>query len=116
MASTRSSVVSLYKRLVHLGREYPDVSTNCLAKKKVFRPQHFITTHQLILTYEMYWFVCQKPEVLLRRIHDAFMRNKDLSDPEQIQQCLEKGDYIAKELEALYMLRKYRTMKSRYYD
>ena len=64
----------------------------------------------------MYWFVCQKPEVLLRRIHDAFMRNKDLSDPEQIQQCLEKGDYIAKELEALYMLRKYRTMKSRYYD
>ena len=61
-------------------------------------------------------FVWQKPEVMLRRIHDAFMRNKDLSDPEQIQQCLEKGDYICKELEALYMLRKYRTMKSRYYD
>ena len=54
--------------------------------------------------------------MLLRRIHDAFMRNKDLTDPEQIQQCLEKGDYIVKELEALYMLRKYRTLKSRYYD
>merc|ERR1712027_156415 len=24
MGSTRSSVISLYKRLVHLGREYPD--------------------------------------------------------------------------------------------
>jgi len=81
MTSTRSSVISLYKRLVHLGREYPE-----------------------------------KPEELLRKIHNAFMRNRDLTDPKEIQQCLEKGDYIAKELEALYMLRKYRTMKSRYYD
>ena len=61
-------------------------------------------------------YVCQKTEELLRKIHNAFMRNRDLTDPKEIQQCLEKGDYIAKELEALYMLRKYRTMKSRYYD
>ena len=26
-----------------------------------------------------------------------------------------KGDYIIKELEALYMLKKYRTLKRRYY-
>jgi len=26
------------------------------------------------------------------------------------------GDYIVKELEALYMLRKYRTLKRRYYE
>ena len=48
--------------------------------------------------------VCQKPEELLRKIHNAFMRNRDLTDPKEIQQCLEKGDYIAKELEALYSL------------
>ena len=72
--------------------------------------------NRLLEHFQILKFSCQKPEVLLRRIHDAFMRNKGLTDPEEIQQCLEKGDYIVKELEALYMLRKYRTIKNRYYD
>jgi len=49
------------------------------------------------------------------RCHGAFMKNKDLS-PEATEEWIAKGDYIVKELEALYMLKKYRTLKRRYYD
>jgi len=48
------------------------------------------------------------------RCHGAFMKNRDLP-PEQVDEWLVKGDYIVKELEALYMLKKYRTLKRRYY-
>ena len=44
------------------------------------------------------------------------MKNKDIEDPEKIEQLLGHGNYIVKELEALYMLKKYRTLKRRYYD
>jgi len=49
------------------------------------------------------------------RCHNAFIRNKDL-EQEQVDEWLVKGDYIVKELEALYMLKKYRTLKRRYYQ
>jgi hypothetical protein len=41
---------------------------------------------------------------------------KDENDPEKIEQLIGHGNYICKELEALYMLKKYRTLKRRYYD
>lgn len=44
------------------------------------------------------------------------MKNKDEKEPEQIKQMLARGDFVVKELEALYYLRKYRAMKKRYYD
>ena len=50
------------------------------------------------------------------RVHGAFMRNRDLKDEEEIEQHLAKAEYIKKELEALYSLKKYRTMKNRYYS
>lgn len=49
-----------------------------------------------------------------RKCHAAFMRNKDLNEKEA-EEWVKKGDYIIKELESLYMLKKYRTMKRRYY-
>ncbi len=48
------------------------------------------------------------------KCHAAFMRNKDLG-PQEVETWLEKGNYIIKELEALYMLNKDRTLKRRYY-
>jgi len=48
------------------------------------------------------------------RCHSAFMKNSQLP-PDQVEPWLEKGDYIVRELEALYMLKKYRTLKRRYY-
>jgi len=48
------------------------------------------------------------------KCHGAFLKNKEIP-PEQVEEWLAKGDYIVKELEALYMLKKYRTLKRRYY-
>ena len=47
---------------------------------------------------------------------NAFCRNKDVTDPEEIERLLARGEFVKKELEALYMLKKYRTLKKRYYS
>lgn len=44
------------------------------------------------------------------------MRNSRETNPEAIQNLIGRGEYVVKELEALYALRKYRAMKKRYYD
>ncbi|CAG2054477.1 unnamed protein product [Timema podura] len=49
------------------------------------------------------------------RLKRAFTKNKDVEEPEQIELLLSHGQFVVKELEALYMLRKYRTLKKRYY-
>lgn len=43
------------------------------------------------------------------------MKNKDVKDPEKIEKMIAHGEFVVKELEALYMLKKYRTLKRRYY-
>ncbi|XP_055385694.1 electron transfer flavoprotein regulatory factor 1 [Condylostylus longicornis] len=46
--------------------------------------------------------------------HEAFIKNKDEQHPQKIKELLVKGRYICNEIEALYHLKKYRSMKSRY--
>ncbi|KAH6920339.1 hypothetical protein HPB50_028673 [Hyalomma asiaticum] len=41
------------------------------------------------------------------RLKAAFLKNRDVKDPEQLTMLLARGQYIIKELEALYMLKKY---------
>lgn len=43
------------------------------------------------------------------------MKNKDETDPQKIAKQISRGDFIIKELEALYRLKKYRYLKSKYY-
>ncbi|XP_030751517.1 electron transfer flavoprotein regulatory factor 1 [Sitophilus oryzae] len=50
------------------------------------------------------------------KLHNAFFKNRNETNPEKIEQMIKHADYIVKELEALYMLKKYRTMKRRYYN
>lgn len=50
------------------------------------------------------------------RLKLAFSKNKDVKDPTQIKQLIERGEFVIKEIEALYYLRKYRAMKQRYYE
>ena len=57
-----------------------------------------------------------EPEKLTSRIHGVFMKNAGKTDPKEIEELIAKGNYIVKELEALYSLKKYRTIKRRYYD
>ena len=51
-----------------------------------------------------------------KKLKAAFMKNKDVTNPKEIKKLIARGNYVAKEIEALYMLKKYRTMKKRYYD
>lgn len=55
-------------------------------------------------------------EYFREKLHKAFMKNKDVTDPEVIEKMIGHGKFVVKELEALYMLKKYRTLKRRYYD
>ncbi|XP_067349469.1 LYR motif-containing protein 5B [Channa argus] len=50
------------------------------------------------------------------RLRVAFTKNKSVQDPEKIKELIARGEYVARELEALYYLKKYRAMKKRYYD
>uniref|UniRef100_A0A8C7T1K9 Electron transfer flavoprotein regulatory factor 1 n=1 Tax=Oncorhynchus mykiss TaxID=8022 RepID=A0A8C7T1K9_ONCMY len=50
------------------------------------------------------------------RLKGAFMKNKDVTDPKEIKKLVDRGEFVIKELEALYYLRKYRAMKKRYYE
>lgn len=45
----------------------------------------------------------------------AFL-NTTINNEQDLQVALDKGDYIVKELEALYFLTRYRDMKRKYYD
>lgn len=55
-------------------------------------------------------------EYFRTNLRRAFEKNKTERDPERIDKMLAHGDFVKKELEALYMLRKYRTLKRRYYS
>ncbi|KAG8222772.1 hypothetical protein J437_LFUL006798 [Ladona fulva] len=50
------------------------------------------------------------------RLKASFMKNKDVTDPKTIEKLIARGEFVVKEIEALYMLKKYRTLKRRYYD
>lgn len=55
-------------------------------------------------------------EYFREKLKRAFMKNREVTDPEQIKVLIGRGEFVIKEIEALYMLRKYRTMKKRYYE
>ncbi|KAJ3372919.1 hypothetical protein GGF31_001456 [Allomyces arbusculus] len=48
------------------------------------------------------------------RLKRAFQGKASLTDPAEIEKALAHADYVKREIEALYSLRKYRTMQRRY--
>uniref|UniRef100_A0A1I7XLE0 Complex1_LYR_dom domain-containing protein n=1 Tax=Heterorhabditis bacteriophora TaxID=37862 RepID=A0A1I7XLE0_HETBA len=75
--------------------------------------------HRVINLYkELYHIGREYPKGALwfhERLKSAFIKNKNEMDPEKVEELIKRGEYVVKEIEALYMLRKYRTMKERYY-
>lgn len=55
-------------------------------------------------------------EYFRTRCYRVFLKNSKETDPAKIDQMIKHGEYVIKELEALYMLKKYRTMRARYYS
>jgi hypothetical protein len=45
----------------------------------------------------------------------VFDKNRNEKDTQKIQELIGRGNYVLKELEALYKLKKYRTIKRKYY-
>ena len=56
------------------------------------------------------------PEKFRGKCHAAFLKNSTEKDPEKVEKLIGLGEYVVKEIEALYTLKKYRAMKKRYYD
>jgi len=48
------------------------------------------------------------------RLHKAFMSQAHLQDQEKIKEGIKRAEYVKKEIEALYYLKKYRSMNQRY--
>ncbi|BFZ60806.1 hypothetical protein YB2330_001858 [Saitoella coloradoensis] len=48
------------------------------------------------------------------RLHDAFMKKAKLSDEGEIRKGLEFAEFFRKEVETLYYLKRYRTLRKRY--
>ena len=49
------------------------------------------------------------------RAKRAFAKGSGETDPQKIRELIQRGQFVLKEIEALYMLKKYRTLKKRYY-
>ncbi|KAI8394320.1 uncharacterized protein BYT42DRAFT_554204 [Radiomyces spectabilis] len=48
------------------------------------------------------------------KLKAAFMKNRNLTEEADIKKALAFGEYIVKELEMMYYLRKYRALRKRY--
>ncbi|KAK1756942.1 hypothetical protein QBC47DRAFT_378104 [Echria macrotheca] len=54
------------------------------------------------------------PSYFRPRLHKAFMSNASLRDEAQIRQGIARAEFVRKEIEALYYLKRYRTLRKRY--
>lgn len=50
-----------------------------------------------------------------QRLKAAFLKNKDVTSDQEIEKLIGRGEYVLKEIDALYRLKKYRAMKRNYY-
>jgi len=48
------------------------------------------------------------------RLHNAFVSQAHLKNEEEIRNGIKRAEYVKKEIEALYYLKKYRSMKQAY--
>jgi hypothetical protein len=48
------------------------------------------------------------------RLHKAFASQRNVNDEEKIRQGIKRAKFVKKEIEALYYLKRYRTLRQRY--
>jgi hypothetical protein len=67
--------------------------------------------------FQLYYLGQEYPNGSLwfhEQLKKAFAKNAHETNEETIKSLIERGEYVAKEIETLYALRKYRAMKQRY--
>ncbi|VDO22652.1 unnamed protein product [Haemonchus placei] len=92
--SQRAKVISVYKQLYHMGKEYPKGKEWFHSRLKAAFLKNKVE-HSFNLT---------------------FFTFQDEKDPKKIEELVARAEFVVKEIEALYYLRKYRAMKNRYYE
>jgi hypothetical protein len=74
--------------------------------------------HQVIRIYKDLLFMGreypQGYDYFRTRLHKAFASQKHLTDEAKIKQGIERAEYVKKEIEALYYLKRYRALRQRY--
>lgn len=88
------------------GRRYLETSTKGSNIKS-----DVINLYKNLIYLSRDWHTDLKPQ-----IKRAFIKNKDVKDVEEIKKLIAKGEYVCREITATYHLKKYRTMKRRYYS
>jgi len=48
------------------------------------------------------------------RLHKAFASNASITDEAEIRKGIERAEFVKKEIEALYYLKRYRALRQRY--
>ncbi|KAF2260965.1 LYR motif-containing protein 5A [Lojkania enalia] len=48
------------------------------------------------------------------RLHRAFASQQHLTDPDEIKKRIGRAEFVKKEIEAMYFLKKYRSLRHRY--
>ncbi|KAJ5905378.1 LYR motif-containing protein 5A [Penicillium subrubescens] len=73
---------------------------------------------QVINVYkELLWLGREYPlgyQYFRDRLHRAFAGQAHLTDEDQIRQGIARAEFVKKEVEALYYLKRYRALKKRY--
>jgi hypothetical protein len=74
--------------------------------------------HQVIRIYRDLLFLGreypQGYDYFRPRLHKAFASQRHLTDQEQIRNGIKRAEFVKKEIEALYYLKRYRTLRKRY--
>ncbi|KAF1982056.1 hypothetical protein K402DRAFT_214130 [Aulographum hederae CBS 113979] len=74
--------------------------------------------HQVIRIYKELLFLGREYplgyEYYRPRLHKAFASQASLRDEEKIKQGIKRAEFVKKEIEALYYLKRYRTLRQRY--
>eukprot|EP01027_Heterolobosea_sp_BB2_P013548 GEZU01019536.1.p1 GENE.GEZU01019536.1~~GEZU01019536.1.p1 ORF type:complete len:107 (-),score=20.79 GEZU01019536.1:41-361(-) len=69
---------------------------------------------------ELFWIAQDYPGKPVNEVRNAikraFIKNRDLCTQEEIEKAIERGQFVLKEIQALISLKKYRTLKNRYYN
>ena len=101
--SQRNRVIELYKT----------VSTSIYSITIILNIEY---SYQLFFKLQYLGKEYKYPEKFRTTCHKVFLNNSKEQDVQKIDEMIAKGEYVQKEIETLYNLKKYRAMKKRYYD
>ena len=77
------------------------------------RPQ-VINLYKRLLYLGLEWPAPQGYPWFRSKVNKAFSANKNETDDEKIENLIKRGEFVEKEIQTLYYLKKYRKLKERY--